>query len=39
LSSDQLAAALICVLLHRTVHHDRFRRYHEVGYAVFLQSE
>ena len=32
-----LAAALICALLHRIVHHDRFRRYHEVGYAVFLQ--
>src|SRR5215831_2600175 len=31
------AAALICALLHRIVHHDRFRRYHEVGYAVFLQ--
>jgi len=28
---------LICALLHRIVHHDRFRRYHEVGYAVFLQ--
>jgi hypothetical protein len=25
------------MLVHRTVHHDRFRRYHEVGYAVFLQ--
>ena len=32
-----LAAAVICVLLHRIVHHDRFRRFHEVGYAVFLQ--
>jgi hypothetical protein len=32
-----LAAALICALLHRIVHHDTFRRYHEVGYAVFLQ--
>jgi len=32
-----LVAALICALLHRIVHHDRFRRYHEVGYAVFLQ--
>jgi len=32
-----LAAALICALLHRIVHHDRFRRFHEVGYAVFLQ--
>src|SRR5215472_3715755 len=31
------AAGLICALLHRMVHHDRFRRYHEVGYAVFLQ--
>src|SRR5215469_10922405 len=31
------AAAVICALLHRMVHHDRFRRYHEVGYAVFLQ--
>ena len=32
-----LVAALICALLHRIVHHDRFRRFHEVGYAVFLQ--
>src|SRR6516165_6120590 len=32
-----LTAALICVLLHRILHHDTFRRYHEVGYAVFLQ--
>jgi len=32
-----LVAAFICTLLHRIVHHDRFRRYHEVGYAVFLQ--
>src|SRR5215831_14288203 len=32
-----LIAALICALLHRIVHHDTFRRYHEVGYAVFLQ--
>ena len=32
-----LVAALICALLHRIVHHDMFRRYHEVGYAVFLQ--
>jgi hypothetical protein len=32
-----IAAAFICALLHRVVHHDRFRRYHEVGYAVFLQ--
>ena len=31
------AAALSCALLHRIVHHDTFRRYHEVGYAVFLQ--
>src|SRR5215472_17116904 len=31
------AAALICALLHRAVRHERFRRYHEVGYAVFLQ--
>src|ERR1700757_3822044 len=30
-------AALICALLHRFVHYDIFRRYHEVGYAVFLQ--
>jgi Protein of unknown function (DUF4239) len=32
-----LLAAFTCALLHRTVHHDTFRRYHEVGYAVFLQ--
>jgi|SRR6516165_846749 len=32
-----IVAALICALLHRVVHHDTFRRYHEVGYAVFLQ--
>ena len=32
-----LVAAFMCTLLHRIVHHDRFRRYHEVGYAVFLQ--
>src|SRR5215813_11591067 len=32
-----LLAAFTCALLHRMVHHDRFRRYHEVGYAVFLQ--
>jgi hypothetical protein len=32
-----LVAAFLCMLLHRIVHHDRFRRYHEVGYAVFLQ--
>ena len=32
-----LLAALACMLLHRVVHHDTFRRYHEVGYAVFLQ--
>ena len=30
-------AAFTCALLHRIVHRDRFRRYHEVGYAVFLQ--
>jgi hypothetical protein len=30
-------AAFACALLHRIVHHERFRRYHEVGYAVFLQ--
>src|SRR5215469_12730793 len=32
-----LLAALICTLLHQVVRHERFRRYHEVGYAVFLQ--
>jgi hypothetical protein len=32
-----LIAAFICVLLHRILHHDTFRRYHEVGHAVFLQ--
>jgi hypothetical protein len=32
-----LVAALTCALLHRIVHRDAFRRYHEVGYAVFLQ--
>lgn len=32
-----IVAAFICVLLHRIVHRDTFRRYHEVGYAVFLQ--
>ena len=32
-----LLAALACALLHRIVHHEAFRRYHEVGYAVFLQ--
>src|SRR5215813_3340398 len=32
-----LVAASICALLHRIVHRDTFRRYHEVGYAVFLQ--
>src|SRR6478752_1863992 len=32
-----LVAAFTCVLLHRILHHDTFRRYHEVGYAVFLQ--
>jgi hypothetical protein len=30
-------AAFVCVLLHRILHHDTFRRYHEVGHAVFLQ--
>ncbi len=30
-------AAFMCALLHRIVHRDTFRRYHEVGYAVFLQ--
>src|SRR5215467_9971890 len=32
-----LVASFICALLHRIVRHDTFRRYHEVGYAVFLQ--
>ena len=32
-----LVAAFTGALLHRIVHHDRFRRYHEVGYAVFVQ--
>ena len=32
-----IVAAFICALLHRIVHRDTFRRYHEVGYAVFLQ--
>ena len=32
-----LVAALACTVLHRIVHRDTFRRYHEVGYAVFLQ--
>src|SRR6516164_7436092 len=32
-----IVAALICALLHRIVHRDTFRRYHEIGYAVFLQ--
>src|SRR5690242_19778597 len=32
-----LLAAFICLLLHRIVHYDRFRRVHEIGYAVFLQ--
>ena len=32
-----LVAAFTCALLHRIIHHDTFRRYHEVGYAVFLQ--
>ncbi len=30
-------AALICLLLHQVVHRETFRRYHEVGYAVFIQ--
>src|SRR6516165_5190500 len=30
-------AAFTCALLHRIVHRDTFRLYHEVGYAVFLQ--
>src|SRR6516165_7952793 len=32
-----IVAAFICALLHRIVRRDTFRRYHEVGYAVFLQ--
>jgi hypothetical protein len=32
-----LLAAFTCALLHWIVHRDTFRRYHEVGYAVFLQ--
>jgi len=32
-----LVAAFTCALLHRIFHRDTFRRYHEVGYAVFLQ--
>src|SRR5207244_11893502 len=32
-----VVAAFICALLHRIVHRDTFRRYHEVGHAVFLQ--
>jgi len=32
-----LVAAFICSLLHRVIHRDTFRRYHEIGYAVFLQ--
>ena len=32
-----LVAAFTCALLHRIIRHDRFRRYHEVGHAVFLQ--
>lgn len=32
-----LVASFICALLHRIFHHDTFRRYHEVGHAVFLQ--
>jgi hypothetical protein len=31
------AATLTCAVLHRIIHRDTFRRYHEVGYAVFLQ--
>jgi hypothetical protein len=30
-------AALTCAVLHRIIRRDTFRRYHEVGYAVFLQ--
>ena len=32
-----LVAAFVCALLHRIVHDDTFRRYHEIGHAVFLQ--
>src|SRR6516164_3520075 len=32
-----VVAALTCALLHQMVHRDTFRRYHEIGYAVFLQ--
>jgi len=32
-----LITAFVCVLLHRLLHHDTLRRYHEVGHAVFLQ--
>ena len=32
-----ILAGFICALLHRIVHRDTFRRYYEVGYAVFLQ--
>src|SRR5438067_13599285 len=32
-----LVAAFTFALLHRIVHHETFRHYHEVGYAVFLQ--
>src|SRR5215471_8204310 len=32
-----LLTASICVLLHGIVHRDTFRRYHDVGYAAFLQ--
>jgi hypothetical protein len=32
-----IVAAFTCALLHRIVYRDTFRRYHEVGYAVFLQ--
>jgi hypothetical protein len=38
---QQLSSACcsINVLLYQIVQHDESRRYHEVGYAVFLQSE
>lgn len=32
-----LVAAFACALLHRIVRRDTFRRYHEIGAAVFLQ--
>ena len=38
IARERLIAAFTCVLLHRILHHDTFRRYHEVGHAVFLQS-